>query len=157
MSVHAIESKLCGKFHEQEPQEMNLLEWMNHTALDITGLSFRISNTTDVPAIPPFNFRWQNYNLEDRFNPNCDSRPSTLNEILQQFRDVVQETARQTIKNVARDKYSKDIVALWASAGLDENLMDEDEILSQLVTATLGGEDTVVVIVLDSLRTKQTT
>ncbi|KAK0480437.1 hypothetical protein EDD18DRAFT_1363753 [Armillaria luteobubalina] len=55
------------------------------------------------------------------------------NEILQQFRDVVQETARQTIRNVARDNYSKDIVALWASAGLDENLMDEDEILSQLV------------------------
>ncbi len=76
-----------------------------------------------------------------------DRVPNRENEILRQFRDVAQETARQTIKNVARDNHSKDIVTLLGrclrliifllkrlplAKASDERLMDEDEILSQL-------------------------
>ncbi|KAK0219088.1 cytochrome P450 [Armillaria fumosa] len=185
MSVfHAIGFKLCGKFHElvnKGPQEINLLEWMNHTALDITGLTaFRcqfgaldggssemadvtkllsyyafvvlplhplipvgsttISKIVPTPIVILVPALWRV--LLGWVLSILNKMPNKENEILQQFRDVAQETARQTIRNVARYNYSKDIVTLLAKAS-DKNLMDEDEILSKLATFTLGGEDTV--------------
>ncbi|KAK0472461.1 cytochrome P450 [Armillaria novae-zelandiae] len=168
MSVfRATGAKLCGKFHElvnQGPQEIDLLEWMNHTALDITGLtSFRcqfgaldggscemadvtkllstaIAKMVPTPIAILVPALWRV--LPGWVLSILDKVPNRENEILQQFRVIAQKTARQTIRNVARDDHSKDIVTLLARAS-DENLMDEDEILSQLATFTLGGEDTV--------------
>ncbi|PBK68298.1 cytochrome P450 [Armillaria solidipes] len=167
MSVfHTTGAKLCGKFHElvnQGPQEINLLEWMNHTTLDTTGLTAfgcqfgaldggssemadvtkllftAISKIVPTPIVILVPALWRV--LPGWVLSILDKMPNRENEILRQFRDVAQKTARQTIKNVARDIHSKDIVTLLAKAS-DEKLMDEDEILSQLATFTLGGEDT---------------
>ncbi|KAK0184869.1 cytochrome P450 [Armillaria mellea] len=162
----ATGDKLCGKFHElvsEGPQEINLLEWMNHTSLDVTGLTaFRcqfgaldggssemanvtklifttLSKIVPTPIVILVPALWRV--LPGWILSILDRMPNSENEILQQFKGVAQETARQTIKNVARDSHSKDIVTLLAKAS-DENLMDSDEILSQLATFTLGGEDT---------------
>ncbi|KAK0451235.1 cytochrome P450 [Desarmillaria tabescens] len=162
---HATGVKLCGKLNElvtQGPKEVNLLEWTIHAALDIVGLtSFKCqfgaldggsSEMADISQmlftavskirlaplaiLVPALWRF----LPEKILTILDKVPNKESEILRTFRRVAKETARQTIKNVARDN-SRDIVTLLAKAS-DEKFMDEDEILSQLATFTLGGEDT---------------
>ncbi|KAK0219359.1 cytochrome P450 [Armillaria nabsnona] len=135
MSVfHATGAKLCGKFHElvnQGPQEINLLEWMNHTALDITGLTFRCQfgaldgGSSEMADVTKLLFTTISKIVPTpivilallRVLPGwvlriLDKVPNRENGILLRFRDVAQETGRQTIKNVARDNHSKDVVTL---------------------------------------------
>ncbi|PBK68292.1 cytochrome P450 [Armillaria solidipes] len=164
-AFHATGVKLCGKLHEvvtQGPKEIDLLEWISHAALDIVGLtSFKcqlgaldggssemanvskllFTTLSKIPLSPctilvPALWRF----LPEGILTVLDKVPNKESEVLRKFKSVAKATARQTIKNVVRDN-SRDIVTLLAGA-FDENLMDEDEILSQLATFTLGGEDT---------------
>ncbi|KAK0472465.1 cytochrome P450 [Armillaria novae-zelandiae] len=146
----------------QGPKEIDLLEWTSYAALDIIGLtsfkcqlgaldggSSEMANVsklvfTTLSKIPlgPFTILvpalWRF--LPERILTVLEKVPNKESELLRKLKSVATATARQTIENVARD-HSKDIVTILAGAS-DENLMDEDEILSQLATFTLGGENT---------------
>ncbi|KAK0219363.1 cytochrome P450 [Armillaria nabsnona] len=164
-AFHATGVKLCGKLHEvvtQGPKEMDLLEWTSHAALDIVGqTSFKcqfgaldggssemanvskllFTTLSKIPLGPltilvPALWRF----LPEGILTIFDKVPNKESKVLRKFRSVAKATARRTINNVVRDN-SRDIVTLLAGAS-DENLMDEDEVLSQLATFTLGGEDT---------------
>ncbi|PBK87717.1 cytochrome P450 [Armillaria gallica] len=158
--------KLCGKIRElvdKEPMEIDMLKWASRAALDNIGLaslgcnfgaldgsssemadlirrSFTaLSSVSPTPLVVLAPALW-------RFLPNSMlsilDRITTLeSKIFQQFNAIATKTARNTIKNALRDG-SKDLVNLLAIAS-DKDLLDEDEILSQLGTFTLAAEDTV--------------
>ncbi|KAK0219364.1 cytochrome P450 [Armillaria nabsnona] len=158
-------AKICEKIHEliiEGPREINVLEWTSRAALDSIGLtSFRyrfgaldgdssamadiskltytaLMNIAPTPLIVLAPTLW-------RFLPNwilsiLDKIPTKESKIIGKYRSVSKETAEQSVKNVSRSD-SKDIVSLLARAS-DRKQLDEDEVLSQLATFTLGGEDT---------------
>ncbi|KAK0219095.1 cytochrome P450 [Armillaria fumosa] len=166
----ATGTKICEKLHElilEGPQEINMLEWTSHAALDSIGLtSFRyrfgaldgdspamadiskltytaLVNTAPTPLIILAPALW-------RFLPNwilsiLDKVPTKEGKIIEKYRSVSKETAEQSVKNVSGSD-SKDITSLLAHAS-EKNLLDEDEVLSQLATFTLGGEDTTAAII----------
>ncbi|KAK0472463.1 cytochrome P450 [Armillaria novae-zelandiae] len=158
--------ELCRKIRELVdggPVEVNLLEWTGRAALDNIGLaslgykfgaldgkssemadlirrSFTsLSNMSPTPLLVLAPALW-------RFLPksmlSIVERISTPeSRIFKQFNTIARKTARETIKNAPRDG-SRKLVTLLATAS-DKDLLDEDEILSQLATFTLAAEDTV--------------
>ncbi|KAK0219093.1 cytochrome P450 [Armillaria fumosa] len=163
----ATGTKICEKLHElilEDPQEINMLIWTSHAALDSIGLtSFRycfgaldsdssamadiskltytaLVNIAPTPLIILAPALW-------RFLPNwilsiLDKVPTKEGKIIEKYKSVLKETAEQSVKNVSGSG-SKDIASLLAHTS-EKNLLDEDEVLSQ--TFTLGGEDTTAAI-----------
>ncbi|KAK0451237.1 cytochrome P450 [Desarmillaria tabescens] len=158
--------ELCGKIRElvsQGPTEINMLKLTGRAALDNIGLAslgckfgaldgsssemadlIRRSFTT-LSSIPPTPLivlapaLW-------RFLPKSmlfilDRIPTPEIKIFRKFKTISRRTARETIKTAHRDG-SRDLATLLAEAS-DKNLLDEDEVLSQLATFTLAAEDTV--------------
>ncbi|KAK0199272.1 cytochrome P450, partial [Desarmillaria ectypa] len=145
------------------PMEINMLKWTSRAALDNIGLaslgckfgaldgrssemadlirrSFTaLSSISPTPLIVLAPALW-------RFLPKSilsilDRMPTAESKIFRQFKTIARKTARETIKNAPRDG-SSDLVTLLAIAS-DKELLNEDEILSQLATFTLAAEDTV--------------